>query len=436
MTSPEQLYQLFLKHPEITTDSRNCPAGSLFFALKGDHFNGNDFVPQALAAGCAYAVCDEDRNWADERCLLTQDCLASLQTLAARHRQALKHIPLIALTGTNGKTTTKELTAAILEKKYRTLYTQGNLNNHIGVPLSLLKLRNDHQLAVIEMGANHPGEIRASAILADPDYGLITNVGKAHLEGFGSPENILATKSELYEYLRQKGGTVFVNLNHPDLLERSEGIKRIAYSSIKGKVPVLLSGRLADSSAFLTIEWIDQRDRKQYLVQSRLIGAYNLENLLAAICIGLYFDVPPAEINQALENYQPSNNRSQWQQTAHNKLIIDAYNANPGSMKAALEHFSANPSGRKAVILGSMKELGDYSRQEHSLLIEQIREINPHLTLLIGKEYENTETLENCLHFDTTEQCANHLREHPLKDYTILLKGSRANKLESLLELL
>ncbi len=436
MISLEQLYQLFLKHPDISTDSRNCSAGSIFFALKGEQFNGNDFVPQALAAGCAYAVCDEDRRWADERCLLTEDCLGTLQALAARHRQALKHIPLIALTGTNGKTTTKELTAAVLEKKFKTLFTQGNLNNHIGVPLSLLRLTYEHRLAVIEMGANHPGEIRASALLADPDYGLITNVGRAHLEGFGSPENILATKTELYEYLRQKGGKVFVNLDHPDLVEKSRGIQRIAYSSHEGEAPVLVNGRPAESTAFLSVGWTDQRDRKRYVAQSRLIGAYNLENVLAAICIGLYFDVPPADINQALENYQPSNNRSQWQQTAHNRLIIDAYNANPGSMKAALEHFGTNTSGRRVVILGSMKELGEYSHVEHDRLIELIRTIQPDLSLLIGKEFEGMEAPENGQIFNTTQQCADYLRTNPLKDYTILLKGSRSNKLESLLELL
>ncbi len=436
MISLEQLYQLFLLHPDITTDSRNCSPGSIFFALKGEKFNGNDFVPQALAAGCAYAVCDEDRNWDDDRCLITEDCLVTLQALAARHRQALKHIPLIALTGTNGKTTTKELTAAILEKKFKTLYTQGNLNNHIGVPLSLLKLTKEHQLAVIEMGANHPGEIKASALLADPDYGLITNVGRAHLEGFGSPKNILATKTELYEYIRQKGGKVFVNLDHPDLVEKSVSIQRIAYSSREREAPVLVSGRPAENSAFLGVEWTDHRDSKRYLVQSQLIGAYNLENILAAICVGLYFDVLPTDINSALENYRPSNNRSQWQQTANNRLIIDAYNANPGSMKAALEHFRTSTSGRRALILGSMKELGEYSRTEHQRLLDIIQEIEPDLVLLIGKEFENTHTQGNLLHFDTTVQCAEYLKANPLKGYTILLKGSRANKLESLPELL
>ncbi len=436
MVSLEQLYSLFLKHSAITTDSRNCPAGSIFFALKGETFNGNDFVPQALESGCAYAVCDEDRHWNDERCLLTEDCLSTLQALAARHRQALKHIPLIALTGTNGKTTTKELAAAVLEKKFNVLHTQGNLNNHIGVPLSLLKLSNEHQLAVIEMGANHPGEIRALALLADPDYGLITNVGKAHLEGFGSPENILATKTELYEYIRRKEGRVFVNLDHPELVEKSQGIQRVAYSSREEKTPVLVNGRPAGNAFFLGVEWTDRRDRKRYLAQSRLVGGYNLENMLAAICIGLYFDVPPADINRALENYQPSNNRSQWQQTANNRLIIDAYNANPGSMKAALENFGANASGRRALILGSMKELGDYSREEHERLVKLIYKIEPDQTLLIGKEFENIDIPDNALLFDTTQQCADYLRTDPLKDYTVLLKGSRSNKLESLLELL
>lgn len=436
MVSLEQLYQLFLKHSAITTDSRNCSVGSIFFALKGERFNGNDFVPQALEAGCAYAVCDENRHWNDERCLLTEDCLSTLQALAAKHRQALKHIPLIALTGTNGKTTTKELTATVLEEKFNVLHTQGNLNNHIGVPLSLLKLTKEHQLAVIEMGANHPGEIRALALLADPDYGLITNVGKAHLEGFGSPENILATKTELYEYIRRKEGKVFVNLDHPELIEKSQGMQRIAYSSREGKAPVLVSGRPAENAFFLGVEWTDRRNGKCYLAQSRLVGGYNLENMLGAICIGLYFDVPPADINRALENYQPSNNRSQWRQTENNRLIIDAYNANPGSMKAALEYFEANTSGCRALILGSMKELGDYSRAEHERLIKLIHRIKPDQTLLIGKEFKDTEAPENTMLFDTTQQCADYLKTNPLKDYTILLKGSRSNKLESLLELL
>lgn len=436
MITIEQLYCLFLKHPIITTDSRNCPPNSLFFALRGDLFDGNDFVAQALAAGCAYAICERAPEGNNERCLVTPDSLATLQALAARHRQALKHIPLIALTGSNGKTTTKELIAAVLGKKYKLLYTQGNLNNHIGVPLSLLKLSKEHQLAVIEMGANHLGEIRTSAELADPDFGLITNVGKAHLEGFASLENVMLAKTELYDYIRQKSGKVFVNLDHPYLAEQAQGISCIAYSSRETTASVLLSGRLAAKDDFLKIAWTDHRDRQDYLVQSQLLGAYNLENALAAMCIGLYFDVPPMDINAALAGYQADNHRSQWIQTQHNRLIMDAYNANPASMQAALEHFKTQVTKPKAVILGSMKELGAYSSSEHSRLVALIQEIAPDLSFYIGPEYENIEQSADCRHFDAVESCAAYLQQHQLQGYTILLKGSRANKLENLLALL
>lgn len=441
MITTEQLYPLYQEHPIITTDSRSCPQGSIFIALKGDTFDGNKFAAQTLAAGCAYAVVDAAEYATDPRILLVEDGLKCLQDLARYHRQQLKKIPVIGITGTNGKTTTKELTANVLMKKYKVLYTQGNLNNHIGVPMTLLKLTPEHDMAIIEMGANHPGEIKTLVNIANPDYGLITNVGKAHLAGFGSFEGVIHTKGELYDYLREHQGKVFINAKNEHLEGIARGLDKIAYQSEK------IYGKALESNPYLKIQWNDPTG--QYEVQTQLIGAYNLENAMAAVCVGNYFGVDTHDIQNALESYTPSNNRSQWKKTGHNTLIIDAYNANPTSMNAALDNFIPYRADNKAVILGGMRELGNYSNEEHLKILQRLTTSDICQIAVIGKEFSDIakdivcpndsnilQKAKDILYFDTTEDCKAYLQKHPWKEATILLKGSRANSLEQLIEVL
>jgi len=426
MTTIETLYPLFLSNPFVTTDSRNCPKNSIFIALKGENFNGNSFAKQALELGCSYAVVDEAEYVTDERILLVDNCLKTLQDLASYHRQQFQ-IPVIGITGTNGKTTTKELMAAVLGKKYRVLYTLGNLNNHIGVPLTLLRLKPEHEIAVIEMGANHPGEIKELVEMVQPEYGLITNVGKAHLEGFGSFEGVIKTKGELYDYLREKKGKVFINMENPYLKSIAKGVEHIKYATKPGYV---LWGEVLSCSPFLKLRWFTDYSETPNEAQSNLIGSYNLENILAAICVGREFDVPNTHICAALEEYIPSNNRSQLKQTEHNTLIIDAYNANPTSMAAAIKNFQQYEAANKAVILGSMKELGSQSEEEHKRLTFNIAESNFDRVFLIGDEFHLTNS--DYPIFDSAKTFTEYLKKHPLKGYTILIKGSRGNQLESI----
>lgn len=428
MTTPDYLYSLFLEHPRVTTDSRDTPPSSLFFALKGASFNGNAFASKALEAGCSYAVVDEPDAVTNERCLLVDNVLESLQALAHQHRLACG-IQVIGITGTNGKTTTKELVAAVLSRKFNLLYTRGNLNNHIGVPLTLLQLTKEHEMAVIEMGANHPGEIRELAAIADPDFGLITNVGKAHLEGFGSFEGVIRTKGELYDHLRAKKGKVFINVDNPMLTSIAHGIEQLPYATSPGH---LFWGETLSCSPFLNLKW--HHGDREVLATTKLIGSYNLENALAAVRMGLYFGVSEADIVSALNDYEPSNNRSQLKKTERNTLIIDAYNANPTSMAAALRNFQLYEAASKAVILGSMKELGDQSLEEHKLLIAAVNEAAFDRVFLIGDEFKAVPCEFPV--FSNTEEFSNYIMDTPLAGYTILIKGSRGNQLETVLPFL
>ncbi len=430
MTTITELYEIYKNHTTVTTDSRNCPAGSLFIALKGDNFNGNHFAKQALDLGSSFAVVDEADAVTDERILLVEDCLKTLQGLAAHHRRQC-HIPVIGITGTNGKTTTKELMASVLSKKFNLLYTQGNLNNHIGVPLTLLRLKPEHEIAVIEMGANHPGEIKELVEITDPDYGLITNVGKAHLEGFGSFEGVIRTKGELYDYIRTKGGKIFINMENPYLRSIAKGIDEIKYAT---KAGYPLWGETLSCSPFLKLRWFSDYDSHPHEAQTNLIGSYNLENALAAVCVGMQFGVPSDEIALALQEYVPSNNRSQLKETEQNTLIIDAYNANPTSMSAAIQNFEQYEAPRKAVILGSMKELGELSEEEHKRLAFNVAEIGFDRVFLIGPEFKDAGS--DYPVFDSAEKFIAYLEEQPIQGYTILIKGSRGNQLESLVPFL
>ena len=351
------LYQIFLDCQLVTTDSRNCPEGSLFIALKGESFNGNAFAGKALETGCAYAIIDEPEYAVegDQRYILVDNCLQTLQQLANYHRRQLG-TRVIGITGTNGKTTTKELISAVLSQSHNILYTLGNLNNHIGVPSTLLRLKAEHDLAVIEMGANHPGEIKFLSEIAEPDCGIITNVGKAHLEGFGSFEGVIKTKGELYDFLRKKeGSTVFIHHDNAYLMNIAGGLNLIPYGT---EDDLYVNGRITGNSPYLTFEWKAGKAGETYQVQTQLIGEYNFPNALAAITIGLFFGVEAAKINEALAGYTPQNNRSQLKKTNDNTLIIDAYNANPTSMMAALQNFRNMEVPHKMLLLGDMRELG------------------------------------------------------------------------------
>ena len=420
------LYQLFLKHPVITTDSRNCPKGSIFFALRGDKFNGNDYIEQVLNEGAAYAVGDGNDLPDSDRIIRVDNVLQSLQQLANYHRKQV-NAKVIAITGTNGKTTTKELIATALSSKYKTLFTQGNLNNHIGVPLTLLQLKAEHEFAVIEMGANHPGEIRELCQIVEPDYGLITNVGKAHLEGFGSFEGVIRTKTELYDFLRAKGGTVFGNLDNLILKEFYPSLSMVYYGTTS---ETFVQGKIIGSSP-LALEL------KGKELRTHLVGGYNFENVLAAICIASYFGVEDPLINSAIENYIPQNNRSQDKETENNHLIIDAYNANPSSMKAALDNFISLNISPKMVILGEMKELGNYSEEEHRKIVDLLLQSNLDKVILVGESFKNLVSIPKEWEvFSQTTELFNYLADAKIKGYTVLIKGSRSNQLEKTVEYL
>ncbi len=428
------LYKCFTECGVVTTDSRDCPAGSMFIALKGETFNGNAFARQALEKGCRYAVVDEKEYAADGNpCILrVDDCLKALQELANYHRRRLG-TPIIGITGTNGKTTTKELIAAVLQKRYEVLYTQGNLNNHIGVPLTLLRLTPRHELAVIEMGANHPGEIKALTRVVEPDYGIITNVGKAHLEGFGSLEGVIRTKGELYDYLRDGGKhTVFIDKDNQHLVHISQGLTRICYSG-QGGEGLYVTGKLGSCAPFLSFEW--QHEGERFEIDMHLIGSYNIKNALAAITVGCFFGVPSGQICEALAAYVPHNNRSQLTDTADNKLIVDAYNANPTSMMAALENFRVMEVSPKMAILGDMKELGESSGEEHQRIAGYLDECKFDRVILVGEEFGNV--IPAFEHYPDVESLKEALQgcAKP-KGYYILIKGSNGMRLSQLQEML
>lgn len=424
----KSLYELYKKHPLITTDSRNCPDSSIFIALKGESFNGNLYAQQAIDKGCAYAIVDEVEYADGINILLVDDCLETLQQLANYHRRQLS-IPFIGITGTNGKTTTKELTSAVLGKKYNVLFTQGNLNNHIGVPLTLLKINETHDIAVIEMGANHPGEIKALAEIAEPDFGLITNVGKAHLEGFGSFEGVIRTKGELYDFLRLKGGKAFIHHENEYLRQISDGLDTISYGEANG---LYIQGKMTGCSPYLALEWSHSGNKHQ--VTTQLIGGYNLMNALAAAAIGTYFGVSEGQISEALSEYQPQNNRSQLKQTERNQLVIDAYNANPSSMQAAVVNFGQMEVESKVLILGDMFELGETSAEEHQKVVDLIGQYPFDLVLLCGENFSTSS--HSYKSFLATTDLLHYIQEYPISESTILIKGSRGMKLEQTIEFL
>lgn len=438
----EELYKIYQSHPFVTTDTRQCEPGSFFFALKGETFDGNKFAKAALDAGCAFAVIDEASCAveSDQRYILVDDVLATLQQLAAYHRQQLD-IPVLQITGTNGKTTTKELVSAVLSKKYNTLYTQGNLNNHIGVPRTLLRIRPEHEVAVIETGANHPGEIAFLCRMVRADYGLITNVGRAHLEGFGSFEGVKATKGELYDDLAERGKAIFLNCLDDDLSEMAAKRGGIPFSeNPRLEVQPYVEGRVSECNRFLQIQWREDDWSPWHTVQTNLVGAYNIANLRAAITVGLFFDVAADDIDAALAEYKPTNSRSEFRDTGKNQLIVDAYNANPSSMGVALDNFQFVDAEKKMVILGDMRELGADSEAEHQKVVEKVIATKVAEAWFVGNNFANVpaEIFGNLKYrlFPSVEEVKVAIEQEQLLGRTILIKGSNGTKLFQLPELL
>jgi UDP-N-acetylmuramoyl-tripeptide--D-alanyl-D-alanine ligase len=419
----EDIYQVFIKYPSIQTDTRKLQKDDLFFALKGPNFNGNLFSRQALDQGAAYVVADEDLSFDDDRIIYVDDALETLQQLAKFHREQF-NIPFIAITGSNGKTTTKELAHEVLSSQFKTYTTKGNLNNHIGVPITILKVKMDAQIAVIEMGANHLKEIEGYCQYAQPTHGLITNIGKAHLEGFGGAENVKKGKGELFEYIKQRNGTVFVNTDDDAVLELSRNLKDVIYY---GSERANSTGTILKKDPFLEV-----LVRNEDSIQTNLVGAYNLPNVLAAVCIGRYFKIDFEKIKKAIENYSPSNSRSQLVKIKSNTIILDAYNANPGSMAAAIENFAAMKGDKKILLLGDMKELGNDSQKEHEAIISLIDKYTWHNVVLVGKSF--SENNHDYISFENSMQAREWFRKENIENAHILIKGSRSMQMEKVIE--
>jgi UDP-N-acetylmuramoyl-tripeptide--D-alanyl-D-alanine ligase len=422
----KELYKLYTQSYQVSTDTRKITDGCIFFALKGDNFNGNQFAEEALKKGASYAVIDDASFQKDDKTILVEDVLNTLQQLASYHRKQLR-IPIISLTGSNGKTTTKELINAVLSKKYKTKATVGNLNNHIGVPLTLLSMTPNTELGIVEMGANHLKEIEFLCTIAQPDYGYITNFGKAHLEGFGSLEGVVQGKTELYRYLQNNNKLVFVNASDAKQLQNSDHIKRVSFGNVIADVIV----KFVNSNPYVSVLY------ENMIIKSQLIGAYNYTNIAAAITIGNYFDIDDHSIREAIESYIPQNNRSQIIEKGTNKVILDAYNANPSSMQAALENLSALSDKHKVAILGDMFELGNEAEPEHQKIASMAVESSIERVYLIGKNFFKITVNNSKLQvFETYENFKEFLTKEKIENATILIKASRGMALERVLELL
>ncbi len=431
MTDIEKLYVLFLQHPVVTTDSRRTPKGSIFFALKGDNFDGNQFAAKALETGCAVAVVDDPAVAKGKRYFLVDDVLQALQQLAHYHRQQMPSKMILQITGTNGKTTTKELVAAVLSQIAPVQFTQGNLNNHIGVPLTLLTLQDDGGFGIIETGANHPGEIAQLSQIVDPDMGLITNVGKAHLAGFGSFEGVKRTKAELYDYIRDNNRIgVFLNMSAEALPEMAHDLGAVRYG-LTGAEGAEIWGEVMQCNPFVKIRYRQEHTPWQ-VVQTHLIGAYNIHNIMAAVAVGMQFGVPFPLINKALSEYVPHNNRSEFRRTQRNQLVVDAYNANPSSMMVALDNFEQMQHPHKLWILGEMRELGEDSQAEHRRIVERLA---PHAqdVILVGSAFRDVAVQGMCC-YDSVEELKPLLAD--VTDHLVLIKGSNGTRLFQLPEFL
>ena len=422
----EELYAIYIAHPTVETDTRKIKKDSIFFALKGPNFNGNNYVKEAFAAGAAYCICDEQTAIEDTRIVYVDDVLKTLQQLAKHHRSQF-NIPYIAITGSNGKTTTKELIHEVLSTTFKCYTTKGNLNNHIGVPLTILSVKKDAEIAVIEMGANHQKEIESYCVYAMPTHGLITNCGKAHLEGFGGEEGIKKGKGELYEYILKTNGTIFINNDYEYLQQMGVDIQnKISY----GTVDATYVGEAKQGGQFLEVEIKKGADIKN--IKTELAGNYNLPNVMSAVCIGKYFKVADEKIKTALEAYTPTNSRSQIIKKDSNTILLDAYNANPSSMKAAIENFAEMEGENKIVILGGMMELGEESIKEHTTLIEMLSNHTWNKVVVTGKDF--TALPSSILRFNDATEIAAWFKEQKFQNACILIKGSRSMAMEKVLE--
>ncbi|QSB26842.1 UDP-N-acetylmuramoyl-tripeptide--D-alanyl-D-alanine ligase [Flavobacterium sp. CLA17] len=422
----QDIHNLFLQCKSVSIDTRKIETNSMFFAIKGENFDANTFAKQALDLGALFVVIDNASYFIDERTVLVENSLHTLQELAKFHRTYL-NLPVVALTGSNGKTTTKELINVVLSKKFKTKATIGNLNNHIGVPLTLLSFTKDTQIGIVEMGANHKKEIEFLCEIAQPDYGYITNFGKAHLEGFGGVEGVIQGKSEMYKYLAEHDKTVFVNLEDPIQVEKSKEIKRFTFGIKKNEANVRIN--TIEANPFVVIEY------EEFVVNSNLIGLYNANNINAAVAIGIYFNVGNNDIKAAIESYTPDNNRSQLLKKGTNQIILDAYNANPSSMAVAIANFIQLDNSKKIMILGDMFELGNESSQEHKIIVDSVIGQNQSVCYLIGKDfYAHKISNEYVFFFETFDAFADYLKTIKFNDNTILIKGSRGMALERTLE--
>lgn len=432
----KELYAAFLNcGQKICTDTRKIEKGAIFFGLKGSNFNGNEYALKALEQGCSAAVIDEEQYSVQGKTFLSDDVLHTLQQLANYHRRQLS-IPFLAITGSNAKTTNKELINAVLSRKYKTLATFGNLNNHIGVPLTILSITKEHEFAIIEMGANHQGEIDMLCKIAEPDFGMITNIGKAHLEGFGGIEGVKKGKSEMYRFIASKGGKVFINADDDVLIDLAQNNDKITFG-VKKLYDVI--GKDITNSETVSFKYTTRYGEKDWTrlpaINTQITGSYNFINCLAATCIGTYFKVPDEEIKNALESYVPEMNRSQLVNTGKNTLLLDAYNANPNSMKAAIENFAKYKAEKKLLLLGDMFELGEYSESEHTAIVQLLKEYELNNSILVG---ENFNKLPNNIFttFKTTEECRAYLEPKKIEGHAILIKGSRGMKMETLRDVL
>lgn len=421
----EQLYTIYLSHPSVQTDTRKLKSGDLFFALKGENFNGNQFAKQAIESGAAYAVIDEEQYREDDRYILVDDVLTTLQQLALHHRKQFS-IPFIAITGSNGKTTTKELLYTALSAQFKTYATEGNLNNHIGIPLTLLKIKKDAEIAIIEMGANHQKEIEGYCKIALPTHALINNCGKAHLEGFGGIEGVRKGKGELYDYIREHDGIIFRNNDLDYLQTMSIGIQKvITYGSVASDY----RGMISNNDSFLQVALLTPK--LECTIQTQLVGEYNFPNVMAAVAVASHFEISIVKIKKAIESYTPSNSRSQLIQKDSNTIILDAYNANPSSMHVAINNFRHADYANKVVMLGAMKELGEDSIKEHQDLINFLEETNWNHVVLVGGDFENCK--HHFLYFQNVELARDWYQQQNFQHTAVLIKGSRAIAMEKIL---
>ncbi|MCH8904411.1 MAG: UDP-N-acetylmuramoyl-tripeptide--D-alanyl-D-alanine ligase [Bacteroidetes bacterium] len=419
------LYEIFKEFPQVSTDSRNIQPNSLFFALQGENFDGNQYAESALKNGASRLIIDDEKYLKGDNYILVDDVLKALQALAMHHRRQLS-IPVLAITGTNGKTTTKELTRAMLETGYKVTATKGNLNNHIGVPLTVLAIEADTEIAIVEMGANHEGEIRILCEIAQPTLGLITNVGKAHLEGFKDLETIKRTKKELYDYLISHDGMAFIQADDDTLNSMAGDLQHKTYGKAED---AQVRSELINSIPFVKIKLEDELE-----INTNLTGTYNFENIMAAIAVAKHFNIKDDEIKEALQKYKPENNRSQYILKNDQTFILDAYNANPVSMKVALENFSEMEASHKAVILGDMNELGDSSQEEHEEIIKLISNLDFNKIILVGDAFKAVSGGIDCINFTGYKEAREWLNSNDLEGYAFLIKGSRNMELEKILE--